>query len=156
MALSLDPKSAALKDLDAFKSYVKSKGYTTKVILDDKTMERVAALVTSDKRYILTPEPELRYLEGLLELPLGTMKEFGTVPAKGHEKCGCGRVPSALDIVVTALKRGVHGKALVRDTVLGLENVFEIAESGRDAMCIGCGRLVQAVRYHYKRPYLYA
>ena len=62
MSLSIEPRSAALKDLEALKRHFKSKGYATKVILDDKTMERVSALVTGDKRYILTPPDELRYI----------------------------------------------------------------------------------------------
>ena len=156
MPLSIESGSTALKDMEAFKRHLKSKGYTTKVVLDDKTMAQASALVTADKRYKLTPPEELRYMEGLLELPIGHMKEFGIIPAAGHETCGCGRTPSALDIVLTALKQGIHGKALVRETIVGLENVFEMADAGRDAACISCGRLVRAQVYHYKRSYLYA
>jgi hypothetical protein len=156
MPLSIELGSAALKDMEAFKRHLKSKGYATKVVLDDKTMERASALVTADKRYVLTPPDELRYMEGLLDLPIGQMKEFGLIPAAGHETCGCGRRPSALDVVLTAIKQGIHGKTLVRDTIIGLENVFEMADGGRDAVCVSCGRLVRAQVYHYKRSYLYA
>ena len=156
MPLSIDPQSAVLKDIETLKRHLKSKGYATRVVLDDKTMERASALVTSDKRYRLTPPDELRYLEGLLDLPMGHMKEFGTIPAEGHEVCSCGRTPSALDVVVTALKQRIHEKALVRDTLLGTQNTFEMSDAGRDASCMSCGRLVTAAVYHYKRSYLYA
>jgi hypothetical protein len=54
MALSIDSQSPALKDIDSLKRHLKSKGYTTRVVLDDKTMERASALVTGDKRYTTT------------------------------------------------------------------------------------------------------
>jgi hypothetical protein len=156
MALSIDSKSTVFKDIKSFKRHLQSNGHTTKAVLDDATMDRVGALVTADKRYTLTPPDELRYLEGLLELPLGQLKEFGIIPAAGHETCWCGRIPTALDVVVTALRQGIHGKPLIRDTFIGMQNVFEMAEKGRDAACISCGRLVTAAVYHYKRSYLYA
>jgi hypothetical protein len=93
-------------------------------------MERASALATGDKRYKLTPPDELRYIEGLLDLPMGHMKEFGMIAAVGHESCLCGRIPSASDVVVTALKQGIHGKALVRDTLLGAQNIFEMSDAG--------------------------
>jgi hypothetical protein len=156
MPLSIDPRSPALKSIDALKRHLKSKGYTTKAVLDDKTMERASALVTGDKRYRLTPPDELRYMEGLLDLSMGHIVEFGIIAAKGYETCACGRVPTALDVVLTALKQKIHGKALVRDTLLGLENIFELADGGRDAACLSCGKLVRAAVYNHKRTYLYA
>ena len=156
MPVSIDPQSAALKDIASLKRHLRSTGYTTKVVLDDRTMERASALVTDHKGYRLTPPEELRYLEGLLDLPLGHMKEFGVIPAEGHEICACGRAPTALDVVATALRQGIHGKALVRDTIIGLQNIFEMADSGRDASCISCGKLITTAVYHYKRSYLYA
>jgi len=61
-----------------------------------------------------------------------------------------------LDIVVTAQKRNIHGKDVMRDALIGLENIFEIAESGREAMCLSCGRLFMVARYTRKSSYLYA
>jgi hypothetical protein len=87
---------------------------------------------------------------------MGHIEEFGMIPAAGHETCSCGRTPSALDVVLTALKQGIHEKALVRDTLLGTQNIFEMADAGREAACVSCGRLVRAAVYHYKRSYLYA
>jgi hypothetical protein len=119
-------------------------------------MENVSGLVTADKRYQLTPPDELRYMEGLLDLPLGFMDEFGFIPAAGHEACTCGRIPSALDVVLTALKQGIHGKSLVRDTILGTENVFEMADSGRKFACISCAHEHLMAVYHWRGSYMYA
>lgn len=57
-------------------------------------------------RYHHTPNEELRYIKGLLNLPFGYIEQFRAVPAEGHERCTCGRTPSALDIIYTALKKG--------------------------------------------------
>lgn len=56
MALSIDPQSAVLKDID-----------------------------TTGRASIY---------RGLLDLPMGHMKEFGMIAAAGHETCLCGRIPS--------------------------------------------------------------
>ena len=156
MALSLDPQTAPLDDIKALKQYLQSRGYTSKVVLDDDAMDRISTLITADRRYRLTPPEELRYMEGLLNLPLGFMREFGYIPMGGHEVCECGRTPSALDVVHTALKQGIHSKALVRDTMLGHQNVFEMADSGRTAACISCSNTFVVEVYHHLRNYMYA
>jgi hypothetical protein len=71
MSLGIDPRAAVLKDIDALKRHLRSKGYTTKVVFDDKTMERASALVTGDKRYKLTPPDELRYYGRIARPPNG-------------------------------------------------------------------------------------
>ena len=95
-------------------------------------------------------------MEGLLDLPLGFMTEFGYIPVDGYELCECGRTPTALDVVQTALKQGIHSRALVRDTILGPANVFELADFGRQAECISCARQFIVEVYHYLRNYMYA
>ena len=155
--MPLQMKSTAWSTIEELKEKLKSLGYTSKAILDDSTMEKADKLISRSKGYYKTPERELRYMEGLLSLPLGYIDDFGVIHAEGHEKCTCGRVPSALDVVVTALKRGIHGRELIRDTLIGLENVFELAEgAGREAQCINCGRPVLLARYSYKKKYRYA
>jgi hypothetical protein len=124
--------------------------------LDDDAMDRISSLVRADRRYRPTPPEELRYMEGLLDLPLGFMEEFGYIPANGYEVCECGRTPSALDVVHTALKQNIHSKTLVRDTILGSDNVFEMADSGRHAACISCSNQFVTEVYNHKRNYLYA
>jgi hypothetical protein len=154
--LRLDAKTAPMDDITALKKFLATRGYTTKIILDDAAMERISNIVTSGSRYRLTPPEELRYLEGLLNLPLYFMTEFGFIPANGYELCECGRTPTALDVVQTALKEGIHSKALVRNTILGRENVFELADAGRQAECISCARQFIVEIYHHKRNYMYA
>ena len=156
MSLTLDSRAVALHDINALKAHLRSQGYATKVVLDDDAMEKVGALVTADQRYQQTPPGELRYMEGLLDLPLGFIDEFGFIPAAGHETCICGRIPSALDVVLTALKQGIHSKVLVRDTILGAENVFEMADSGRKFACISCANEHLMAVYHWRGSYMYA
>jgi hypothetical protein len=156
MPLGLDLRSDSPQNIEALKRDLRSGGYVTKVVLDDDTMEWASALVVADKGYRLTPPDELRYMEGLLDLPIGYMKEFGFIPSEGFEVCTCGRTPSALDVVVTALKQGIHRRELVRDTILGLEKIFEMSDMGRDAACVSCGRIIKVGVYHYKGSYLYA
>jgi len=53
-------------------------------------------------------ESELRYIEGLFNLPLGHLGGFYMIPRRGYEKCKCGRTPSALDVVYFALTKHIH------------------------------------------------
>jgi hypothetical protein len=62
-------KSVFANGLHDLKSHLKGKGFKTKVILDDDTMEAASNIVRADKAYTLTPPDELRYIEGLLNLP---------------------------------------------------------------------------------------
>lgn len=156
MSLSLDPQTVPLDTISELKAYLQTKGYTTKVILDEAAIERVSSLVTADERYQLTPPDELRYMEGILDLPLGIMEEFGFIPSDESRTCVCGRKPSALDVVHTALAQGIHGKSLIRDTILGPGKIFEMASDGRDFACLSCGNRMTMKVYHYKRRYLYA
>ena len=149
-------KSVFANGLHDLKSHLKGKGFKTKVILDDDTMEAASNIVRADKAYTLTPPDELRYIEGLLNLPFNHIEEFGVIPTAGSHVCACGRKPSALDLIVTTLRQGFHGVDLVRNTIIGFDNIFEMAESGREAMCTSCGKPVVLAVYHYKRPYLYA
>lgn len=156
MPLSLDPQAVSLDSISALKTFLQTKGYNTKVILDDAAMERVSRLVTTDERYQLTAQDELRYIEGLLDLPLGFLNEFGFIPSDESHICVCGRTPSALDVVHTALSQGIHAKALIRDTFLGPQHIFEMAAAGRDFACMSCGNHLVMKAYTSKSKYLYA
>ncbi len=107
------------------------------------------------KRSRETPQNELRYIEGLFGLPLGHIESFKVIPAEGYEQCRCGRTPSALDIVHFALTHHVHSRDLIRDTLLGLQNIFELSDAGREGECYQCGRRV-AFEGYYKKGYAYA
>lgn len=155
MPLSLDPE-IPLDSISTLKTFLHGQGYSAKVMLDGPAMDRVTTLVTADKHYQLTPPEELRYIEGLLDLPLGFLKEFGFIPSDETQTCVCGRTPSALDVVHTALSQGIHAKSLIRDTLIGPHHIFEMSATGRDFACASCGnRLVMKV-YSSKRKYLYA
>ncbi len=62
---------------------------------------------------------------------------------------------SALDLVATALRRRVHDRDLVRDTLLGLTNLVELADGGRAADCFSCGRAMLSSSY-WTHGYMYA
>jgi hypothetical protein len=102
-----------------------------------------------------TPADELRYIEGLLNLPLGHIDHFKIIPAKGSERCACGRTPSALDVVHTALRKRIHDKEIIRDALIGFSNLVELSENGRTAECFNCGRLIVS-RSYWTHRYLYA
>jgi hypothetical protein len=103
--------------LEAIKVELTRAGFQKKAILDDSQMRRVTEAVNLQSGIISTPPEELRYIEGLLDLPLGFLKYFKILPAKGSERCACGRVPSAVEIIHTALKHHVHDISLIRDTL---------------------------------------
>jgi hypothetical protein len=109
----------------------------------------------SEEGVVDTPADELRYIEGLLNLPLGHIDHFKIIPAKGSERCACGRTPSALDVVHTALRKRIHDKEIIRDALIGFSNLVELSENGRTAECFNCGRLIVS-RSYWTHRYLYA
>jgi hypothetical protein len=143
---------ASLEDL---KTQLIASGFEHRAHLSDDDMNRAHELIEQDPGLIRTPEQELRYIEGMLGLPFGYITNFNVVAAPGYEKCSCGRVPSALEVVYFACTKQVHTKDLIRDTIISLKNTFEIATTGRAAECIQCGRKVVLEHYHMRRGYLY-
>ena len=146
---------AAKPSLQKALSQLNKEGFAQKAILPDDQMSKLIEAFDSQKGVVSTPEDELRYIEGLVNLPFGYLKEFKVIPADGHEKCACGRIPSALEIVQTAIKRRVHDVSIIRDTLIGFENLIEIAQNGRQGECISCGRPVLMAGYR-TRTYMYA
>jgi hypothetical protein len=118
-------------------------------------MELATRAFDDQEGIVDTPTEELRYIEGLLNLPLGYVGQFRVVPAEGHEQCVCGRTPSALDIIYTALRKRIHDKELMRDTLIGFSNIIELSENGRTAECFNCSRLISS-RSYWTRRYMYA
>ncbi|MEO9191919.1 MAG: hypothetical protein ABI224_18210 [Acetobacteraceae bacterium] len=141
--------------IDTFRNELARKGYASKAILPDAEFARLVAAADADPAIIRTPPDELRYIEGLLELPLGHLKFFCVVPQTGDGVCACGRRMSALDIVSYAVRHAVHSRSLIRDTLIGLRNMFEIAQGGRQGECLNCGRPVVS-RVYYSHTYMYA
>lgn len=118
-------------------------------------MARAVMVVESDPRAVETPPGELRYIEGLLNLPVGYIGGFKVVPKEGYEKCRCGRVPTALDVVYGALSKQIHSRELIRDTLIGFANVFEFSDDARRTECYSCGRPILLARYTRKSKYVY-
>ena len=127
----------------------------TKLVLSEEDMVRLIEQLDKDKRAIDTPQEELRYIEGLFNLPLGFIESFKVIPEPGLEQCECGRVPNALDIVYSAFSKQIHSRELIRDTLIGVTNVFEVAKDGRTGECLSCGRSIVMFSY-WKKGYMYA
>ncbi len=143
------------KTIADLKEALKGQGFHRKAILSDGQMRDARELLDATDGALDTPAEELRYIEGLLNLPLGHLRQFRILPAPGYERCGCGRVPSALDITVTAVRGRIHEKELMRDTLLGFANLFEMAQDGRMADCFACGRQMLSSSY-WTHAYMYA
>lgn len=118
-------------------------------------MRAAQELLDASPAALDTPPEELRYLEGLLNLPFGHLQRFRIIAAPGYERCACGRTPSALDITATATRRQIHGREMMRDTLIGFSNLFEMAEEGRLAECVSCGRAMLSSSY-WTSAYMYA
>jgi hypothetical protein len=141
--------------LEDFIEHVKSAGYNQKAILSHEEMTQLIAILSDQPGVVDTPVDELHYMEGLFHLPLGHLEYFRVIPDEGFAVCACGRHTSALDVVHTAYARRIHDRELIRDALLGFENILELSDSGRQGDCYRCGRKV-IMRGYYKRGYAYA
>lgn len=141
--------------LGELKDHLQSSGIDQRAILSDADMINAQVLFDQSDNLVETPPDELRYIEGMFGLPLGFITHFRTIPAPGYERCTCGRIPTALDIVHHAHAKQIHHRELMRDALIGLKNIFEIATSGRTADCFACGRKVVVLAYKINRPYIY-
>ncbi|MFI6001932.1 hypothetical protein ACIA98_16145 [Streptomyces sp. NPDC051366] len=141
--------------LEQLKAQYRRSGARAGIKLDDIEMRRAISLLPHQGPVVETPGVELRYIEGLLRLPLDSIVDFSVIPATGQSRCPCGRTPTALDIVAHAVGHKVHEEQLLRDTVIGVYNVFEFADEGRTAPCHRCGREFTASGY-WTHSYMYA
>ncbi|MEV6195663.1 hypothetical protein AB0M19_25045 [Streptomyces sp. NPDC051920] len=141
--------------LDQLKAQYRESGARAGIRLDDTEMRKAISLLPHQGPVVKTPGVELRYIEGLLRLPLDSVVEFSLIRAYGEPRCPCGRTPTAMDIVAHAVGHKVHDEQLLRDTVIGVYNVFEFADDGRTAPCQRCGREFTATSY-WTHNYLYA
>ena len=136
------------------KERLHAQGFEQKAIVSDEEMELAQESFNSQEDVMDTPAEELRYIEGLPNLPFGHIEEFKILPAKGSESCACGRIPSALDVVYTALNKRIHDREVIRDTLIGFSNLIELSENGRTAECYNCGLI--SSRSYWTRRYMYA
>jgi hypothetical protein len=147
-------------EFDSLKSLIRqllAAGFVHVAYLDIADMVKVEAIVKSDPRAIKTPDQELRYIEGLFELPFGYITDFRVIPMPGSERCQCGRVPTALDVVSYAHRKAIHPKSLIRDTLIGLRPTVELGANGRVCDCIKCGRPITMESYWMaQHKYLYS
>jgi hypothetical protein len=148
-------KTAERTALREFVDGLRARGFEARAVVSDEEMAVATEAFHGEEGVLDTPAEELRYIEGLLALPMGHIERFSIIPASGHDRCACGRVPSALDLVATALRRRIHDRDTVRETVLGLTNLVELADGGRAADCFSCGRRLVS-RSYWTNRYMYA
>jgi hypothetical protein len=104
-----------------------------------------------------TPDSEMRYMEGFLDLPLGSLDgNFDYVMQEGFLRCKCGRIPTALDIVISAVNTGRHEKGIIVKTLTSKDSVFESSPGGRAGNCIQCGKVFSSRGYKWKKTYYYS
>ncbi|MEU4516413.1 hypothetical protein AB0G05_43575 [Nonomuraea wenchangensis] len=144
-----------IPEIQELKDYHRRAGARSAVMVDDEEMRRLTEVLARQRFVVETPPAELRYIEGLLRLPLSSIEAFFVIPASGHTQCACGRTPTALDLVVHAVERQVHDEQLLRDALAGEHNLFEFADEGRAAPCLNCGREFVSGSY-WTHDYLYA
>jgi hypothetical protein len=148
-------ETAERTSLREFTERLRARGFEAKAIISDEEMAAATEAFHGEEGVLDTPADELRYIEGLLGLPMGHIGRFSIIPAAGYARCTCGRVPSALDLVATALRRRIHDRDTVRDTLLGLTNLVELADGGRAGECFSCGRRMISSSY-WTHQYMYA
>ncbi|MDQ0784786.1 hypothetical protein QFZ63_000279 [Streptomyces sp. B3I7] len=141
--------------LEQLKAQYRKSGARAGIKLDDTEMRSAISLLADHGPVVKAPGAELRYIEGLLRLPLDSIVDFAIIPASGQSRCPCGRTPTALDIVAHAVAHRVHEEQLLRDTVIGVYNLFEFADEGRTAPCQRCNREFTASGY-WTDNYMYA
>ena len=137
-----------------FKADLIGAGFEQHALLDEERMNQARDLLDREPHVVETPPEELRFIEGLLRLPLNHLDFFRVIP-EGTGRCACGRTTTALDVVAYAATRKIHDLELLRDTLIGLRPTFEIASGGRTAECYRCGRPVVMRAYHTSK-YMYA
>ena len=148
-------KTAQRTTLRELTERLRDRGFEAKAIVSDEEMAAATEAFHGEEGILDTPAEELRYIEGLLNLPMDHIKRFSIIPAAGYARCACGRGPSALDLVATALRQRIHDRDTVRETLLGLTNLVELAEGGRTAECFSCGRRTVSSSY-WTHQYMYA
>ena len=141
--------------IEILKSVLLDDGFRTKAFLSDERMAEVHQTLDESPKIADTPPDELRYIEGVMRLPMGHLDFFRITTLKDHAMCACGRETTALDIIETAVRREIHSFDMMRDTLIGFRNIFEFATDGRVAICYRCGRDVVAFSY-WTNKYAYA
>jgi hypothetical protein len=138
-----------------FRADLLSSGYKTKAYVEEAKLARLTSALRANPDSISTPPEELRYMEGIIGLPLNHFEFFCVIPKDGDGHCSCGRRMSVLDITMHAIRAGIHSREMMRDALSGAQNIFEIAQDGRKGECLSCGRPVETASY-FGKSYIYA
>ena len=133
---------------------LRASGHRSHAVVDDRRFGQLVKGLAQDPNAVETPDSDLRFIEGLADLPIGFLRSFH-VTFDGSSTCGCGRQLSAADVVGSALRAQVHPRDLITRTLAGMQNVVELSDGGRRGACLACGREFLAASY-WTNGYMYA
>jgi len=129
--------------------------YMHKMVISRERMDRALAEASGWQGVRETPPADLRFIEGIADLPYESVKFFRCIPDPKSAVCQCGREPNAADIVAYALRQNIHSRQIVRDAIAGLQCIFEAAQGGgREAPCLRCSRRI-IMRGYWRQEYFY-
>ena len=154
--LSSDPEtmeSQSMTEIELLRS--EASAYLHKMILPRARMDRAVAEANALPGVRKTPPADLRFIEGIADLPYESVTFFHCIPDAQSITCKCGREPNAADIVAHALRQNIHSRQTIRDAIAGLQCIFEPAQGGRQAPCLRCARPI-TMRGYWRQEYLYA
>ncbi|HUJ46428.1 MAG TPA: hypothetical protein VLV55_04795 [Rhizomicrobium sp.] len=128
--------------------------YLHKMIIPRDRMDRAVAEANAMPGVRHTPPADLRFIEGIADLPYESVTFFHCIPDAQSVVCKCGREPNAADIVAYALRQNLHSRQTVRDAIIGVQCIFEAAQNGRQAPCLRCARRIMLSGY-WRQEYMY-
>jgi hypothetical protein len=128
--------------------------YMHKMIISRARMDRALAEASGWQGVRETPPADLRFIEGIADLPYESVTFFHCIPHPQSITCQCGREPNAADIVAYALRQNIHSRQTVRDATAGLQCIFEVSRGGREAPCLRCSRRIMMLAY-WRQEYFY-
>jgi hypothetical protein len=145
-------ESQSMSEIEQLRN--EASAYMHKMVIPRARMDRALAEANRLPGVRETPPADLRFIEGIADLPYESVTFFHCIPDAKSIVCPCGREPNAADIVAYALRQNLHSRQTVRDAIAGLQCIFEVARGGREAPCLRCARRIMLHGY-WRQEYMY-
>jgi hypothetical protein len=145
-------RSKSMSEIEQLRN--EASAYLHKMVIPRARMDRALAEANALQGVRETPPADLRFIEGIADLPYESVTFFRCIPDAQSIVCKCGREPNAADIVAHALRQNIHSRQTVRDAIAGLQCIFEAAQGGRQAPCLRCARPI-TLRGYWRQEYMY-